>query len=1486
MRKRNGRQLTAWVMALLIGVSVMSPMNVAWAEKPTTLDADVTVTGIEDGVFDGSTSVGIKVDFPVPVIGDGVDDYFEHGDEVTLLLSESFMFDPLPAGPIPLEFNGKQLGIATLSNNSEGQAIATITFNGDKGIFDPNELPEGEPPYADVSGMFTANLKYNGKPEIDDEGNKVVRILEKTYKLQLPEETIRYDMEKTVKEGAIDMVNGTIEWTVTITATTSGTATPIDLAGYVFEDDLHNVGKYVPGSFSPTDGSLTIPSEDNTKLAYIFPENSASPQEIKFKTLIPNNVMTAGGTITNDASLYLGDDVVCFDDFPVTITKPTATKTGETNDIKTGETYNPTDRTITWYIKVDNDGRVLKDLIITDELQSGLTLDNAQWQKLAADGETWEDVTGAIWNGPTAPTGNQYKIGDIVGDVNYVGRLKIVSKVPDGTDGSFTATTYNNKAYVSWTGAGDTSGSAETGNPGVGIGYNALTKTGTQTADDVTKHQITWTINTDMKGQSATDFKIYDLFVHDATTTDLALTQAAGWPAGVSIGSSHITRNNGQKFVEVVSMAAGVGVTVTDLKNSAGDIIATLVTITNLNSSTSNEVKLKSQVVDPAILAGNDPAQTVNNTVSLYKDTTYRGKVTASVSYNNKILAKELLNRDEVGNDHTTDGVINANNRTTDVANGFHYGYKEVIFRLNVNAAGLDFANVATNKAEGFGDVIITDTLPEGWEFTQFSGGQDYLIYNTTGTLSTGGGYPDTGSLTTTGNPLDPATILGLTADFAATGDPRTATFTFTDLDQPYVILVKARPTGDTFDEYLTGDNTRNETNTLTLKSTNWTPGKTVTQNVKIDSTILDKSNSSLDLSQLSKGILIWNVKYTTFEKEIGTGLEDTLPQGIDLRTDSSGQLIWEQDGIRNINVHVLNLNPDGSGNYELGSELTLDVLKAHISYSGRTLSFAFPDKTKSYLLSYVTDITGMPGIVYNSVKLVDAEGAGTSTDKSFTITEQQGAATMGRSGFLVVKKTDKDLNPLMNAEFTLYNTNEDGSKGTARAVRITATDGTVKFYGLPTGNYILVETKAPGDEYEKPVLEYNVVVDSALKTTVNGSDIITLSAPFGVVNYKTEDHVGSLTISKIVAGVDADTTKIFEFTLTLSDAPGTYTYVGQGVPGGTIKSGDTVSLAHGQSITIVGLPDGATYTVTEKDYADVGYTVTSTGETGEIVSSTTKTAAFTNTRTIGSLVIAKTVAGNAGDRAKNFEFTINFSGAPGTYTYVGNGVPDGTIRSGDTVSLAHGQSITILNLPKGATYTVTEADYSDDGYTTVSANPTGEIVADTTKTAAFTNTRTVGSLAIAKTVVGNAGDRTKSFDFTVNFSGAADIPYAYVGNGVPDGTIRSGDTVSLAHGQSITILNLPEGTTYTVIEADYSDDGYTTVSKDPTGEIVTDTTKTAAFTNTKQVNSPDGQIKTGDNNVAALAKYGLIFFSAALLALFIADFDLRKKHSKKRDRK
>lgn len=100
----------------------------------------------------------------------------------------------------------------------------------------------------------------------------------------------------------------------------------------------------------------------------------------------------------------------------------------------------------------------------------------------------------------------------------------------------------------------------------------------------------------------------------------------------------------------------------------------------------------------------------------------------------------------------------------------------------------------------------------------------------------------------------------------------------------------------------------------------------------------------------------------------------------------------------------------------------------------------------------------------------------------------------------------------------------------------------------------------------------------------------------------------GDLKVSNTVSGSAGDTTKPFTFTVTVdSSINGTYGEM-------TFTAGSaTFTLRHGESLTAVGLPAGAAYTVAESD--NEGYTVTANGATGTIQKDGIAVAAFTNNR-------------------------------------------------------------------------------------------------------------------------------------------------------------------------------------------------------------------------------------------------------------------------------
>ena len=127
----------------------------------------------------------------------------------------------------------------------------------------------------------------------------------------------------------------------------------------------------------------------------------------------------------------------------------------------------------------------------------------------------------------------------------------------------------------------------------------------------------------------------------------------------------------------------------------------------------------------------------------------------------------------------------------------------------------------------------------------------------------------------------------------------------------------------------------------------------------------------------------------------------------------------------------------------------------------------------------------------------------------------------------------------------------------------------------------------------------------------------------------------------------------------------------------------------------------------------------------------------------------------------------------------------------------------------------------------------------------AFTNTYTANNVVISKDIKGGLGDLAAKFNFKVKLSYAnGKAAGQYVGAKVIDYTGETADiknqvwaidgttehSISLGRNQSITLENLPEGVTVTVVETDGSE--YTvTKSEDTTGTLV-NSTITATISN------------------------------------------------------
>lgn len=1276
MIKSKRRLLTSWAMALAMLLNVVFPCSIAYAASVestlTNLTAAISQNGTEiseGGTLTSSDPISVEISFGVPVEGDRdstTENSVHKGDTATFELSSAFKI--ISGGTtIPLMFGTVLVGHVSFSTDPvTNMVMANVVFDGDDEVFDGTDNT--------ITCKFNASFEYDASGDAGNTGDHFVTILEKSYTVAVPAPEIQYEVTKS---GTLDLTTKSVEWTVGISATQAGTY--VDLSGYQFSDDLSTVGAYIANSFT-VGGASATPTEDGNKLSYTFSSGSTGPQTITFKTEIPDNLFysSAQQKITNKAQLLDGENNIMDEgSTEVAFTPKWIEKAGTSSDSGSSGIYDPKDRTITWTITANQMGASLNNVIITDPLPNGLTLASASWQ--AWDGTAWGSANSVSPNGS-----GEYAIGNIHSKI----LLTIVTNVPD-EEYTTGRKTYTNFAGIRWDGLSGTG--IGSGNVNVGVGYNAITKSG---VTDTSTRSVRWTVNVDTKGQNIPDLKVYDLLVYGNSSSGFSLSQATGFPAGMT--PTDLTPRYDQKYIDGSFSGAGLNLNVYPILQG-GEQVADLLEITGLSTAAPNSFTFDSSVVNPNIFAGNKTSQ-VWNTASLFSANAKLNAASNKVDYPSRMLAKEMLKREAM-----SDPAAGVNNKTTNTGEGFDYVDKSVIFRLSVNADGMDLSNMTDASGQKLGAATVADTLPDGWVFTEIVPGKDYLIF----AGNTGSATSVAASSTT---PLD--SVAGLDADFTTAG---TAKFTFSDLDAPYVILVKARPTDETAAGYFDSNETTTVRNTVTLNTENWAPSVSGYQDVTVVSQVLEKTTV-----RPQAGELRWTVDYKPYDlQQTGTKLEDTLPAGIDLRTDSGGMLLLS-DG--NITVHEMTLNADGS--YTEGNEVTLKIGE-NLFYdnASRVLTFIIPDSAQAYRFSYLTDVTGEPGTVSNKVLLYGDSAAQEETARPYVITAADGEATLQRNGWIVITKIDGAGFPLAGAEFTLFAA--DGT--TVIRKNTTGSDGTVKFKVIPDGDYILRETAAPAG-YTQDSRTHALTVTTTGSTVVASIDGKTGTGANAITirNY-LEGTVGNLTVSKTVAGNAADETKQFDLTVTFAGATGTYSYIGSGVPDGTIRSGDTIALAHGQSITITGLPKNTAYTVSEADYSGGGYSKASTGETGTIMAGATQVASFTNTRNVwypdqrtGTLTISKTVTGRGADLNKKFDFTITLTDAPDAYPYTG--ASNGILRSGDTVSLANGESITVSDLPAGAKYTVTEADYTEEGYVASGTGDTGVISAGASQAASFTN--------------------------------------------------------------------------------------------------------------------------------------------------------------------
>jgi uncharacterized repeat protein (TIGR01451 family)/LPXTG-motif cell wall-anchored protein len=1564
---KSMKKVTALVLTLALVMGVVIVPSYADNEDQTALinaDGDVELSikqvdsngnvveiGAGDSIrFEDPFSISLK--FSVPEedgelkIFPGDYAYFEVSDDLVLQGPT-----PIPMKSILTKSDGTIVDIKVAEakiESKDGKSYLKITFdNYEESVA---HVFGALSDFSEVNCEFAADFKYEGlKIDDGDEKNDVI-ILDKkfTFAPTLP------DFEIT-KSGTIK--GDKIEWEVEIKAEKK-LSPPEEgsLKGIIFHDDLSSVGDYVAGTFQATgDGSAGVftPAADNKSIKYEFHDDATGTHTLKFETEMPEDVLFNGGSVENTAKIYDEDPSLSVDPIDtstkkVTVPPPTwITKTGSVNKPQNAATYDPTSRTITWEITINEIGADLKNVKIIDSIPSGLTYVSSELSKKT--GGTW----GAYVSFPPESDNKTYDIGNIDGPA----KLKIVASVPD-EDFKLGETPYTNTARIE----SDKIKGQNSNGSGITIGYPGFTKSG---VSDLQEGTIKWTLELDPKNQPLNDIVIYDLFVYGSSTINLAGLTVDSSPYGdpggpafptATLSSLGLEQNLNMKFNDGYIQNTGHSSTkysVYTLKDSTNKIVADLLIIAVENNNR-HEFEFETKITNPEIYASNKSSSyRVPNTANLrftIGGTPKKFDKEGTAVYHSNVITKDSLKRDWA----TPSG-------TGTATNSFDYKDKEVTYRLLVNKNNMNLTG-APPAGEGLTNITLKDTLELGWEFKNINM-NDFHLYRTDS-------YGNA-----TGSPIDSSSIVTMSVVQGTDTEEEVATFTFISLTESYVILLKAGPTEDAAKAFFENNKPMTAYKNIAAFYLNNAQLAYDDSTVRISSLLLDKKINTTKAN--SDGYLTWTLDYNPYDFDITDGstdelaLIDKLDSGLEFRTDSNGDLLI--DG--NVKAYKMKLEKDGS--ISVDSEITLTI-GTNIFYDtdNRELRFIIEDHDVPYRLVYITDITGNPGEnpsnrAMLTLKNIEHQGK----QEGYLITDSSASATLTRGGNFTITKQDNSALALPGIEFVLYT--EDQS----RVIRngVTDTSGKLTFRAIPApGTYWLQEKYDSTLGYSEDDRFYRVEVTES-------SGIVTTEIENGSNQYTIINHllgtVGDLRIEKEITGDKKNPADTFTFNITLTDGgspasplTGDYDYIlvdsignkTNGVKTFAANGTALFTLLGGQKIIFKNLPKGSTYEVEENDPSGMGYSVNPStrkldgsiaadtvedikftnnkdgwieilkvnaltdlplsgvqftlyndGSKTEVASGTTDSegiarfldlqdgtyylretkvpsgyeyhygdknigdieyevvvtsgnAVFTDSGThaiklknyqngkVGDLIIKKTLSGNNTDSTKDFEFTLTMpSLANETFDYIGIGTPSGSFTFNAagvyTFTLKGDQSIQIIYLPEGEDYEVVEADYSGDKYITTHSPLKGKITADDSSIVSFNNHKSkkvvpkTGTLMISKKVTGNAGDKSKKFTFTVTFSDKVQS-FEYFGS-LGNGTIKSGDKIQLAHGESITIVEIPDGVTYKIVEDDYTSDGYKHGPLSVKGTIEEDVMATAAFINDKHDEDIEEEGVLGDTD-------------------------------------
>lgn len=626
---------------------------------------------------------------------------------------------------------------------------------------------------------------------------------------------------------------------------------------------------------------------------------------------------------------------------------------------------------------------------------------------------------------------------------------------------------------------------------------------------------------------------------------------------------------------------------------------------------------------------------------------------------------------------------------------------------------------------------------------------------------------------------------------------------------------------------------------------------------------------------------------------------------------DIDGQLLSVGDSYV-YTVNWANTAVDDSGNLVPANVTVTDELPTGVVFEAFEGKYADRGAASGQLLTWNLgeQPAGSHGLVRVRVKITEdavkgAQGAVGTVENKATVTVGTKSYT-GTTTNYVPKKSESDAQDSKGSGVALgdeltYTIGYKNTEGASATVTITDAvpagtefvefTGDHKDAGSKDNDGNLTWTLADVPAGKEGTVQFKVrVTEDAFKSggasgNISNQASVAVGNNPAVKTNTTTDEVsdGRLTLSKTVTAAEGITApnKAFTFKVLLYQADGTTplagTFAYAGRPSGTngtyvsgqIKSGDTITLKAGGSVTVT-LPAGAHYEVRELNSkgelmtSEDGFAVVDKANPQKGTVGRATQVGFTNVYSVESTKVEKAfkvqkkISGRNWMTSDAFTMTLTAQGEapmpkgakdgvstielhkdaqvgnfgtieytkPGTYTYVI------TEQSGDEAALTFSKAtyratVTVTDDGAGKLFAKTKiAQLTDDA---------GDAAERTVEAAIFTNTAKTGSLTVKKTVVG--GDSQREFGFTVALTDGDGEPVSGTfGKGKDVVTFTDGKaTFTLKDGEEKTVAGLPVGARYTVTED--AAEGYTTAVNGADGSkaegAVTEDGATVAFTNT-----------------------------------------------------